>query len=177
MQILECCDLDRVSRHRADSASGGIGGGKSSDAGDVVADRGASNGFFVVKGFAAQRRVDDQIHFARFDKVHDVGAAFVYFVNGFDLEPGFLECGGGAARGDNLEASRQQVFGEAGNFTLVAVIDADENGAFHWESLSRGELSFREGETEGGGDAHHFPGGAHFRAKNRIHAAEFIERE
>ena len=57
------------------------------------------------------------------------------------------------------------------------IVDAEERRALQRETLAGGELGFCESEPEGGGDAHHFAGGAHFRAEDRIDTAEFVERE
>ena len=59
MQILQGVDLGAVAGHGADAAGGGAGSGKRGDAGNVVTNGGAADRFFVVEGFAAERRIDD----------------------------------------------------------------------------------------------------------------------
>ncbi len=88
MEILECGNVHGLTghRHRSNSFCGGGGGGERGDAGNVVADCGAADGFFVVEGFAAERRVDDEIYFGGFDEVDDVRPAFIYFEDGFDFD-------------------------------------------------------------------------------------------
>ena len=83
MQILKSGNFGALIEQSANAAGGGVGGRKCRDAGNIVANRSAANGFFVVEGLAAQRRVDDQVDLAGFNEVDDVGAAFVYFENGF----------------------------------------------------------------------------------------------
>ena len=60
---------------------------------------------------------------------------------------------------------------------LVVVVHADENNAGLRQPLAGGELRLGEREAEGRRNTHHFAGGAHFGAENRIDAAEFVERK
>ena len=65
VQILQGAHFGFVAGHGANAARGSAGGGKRGDAGNVVADGGAANGFFVVERFAAERRIDEQIALCR----------------------------------------------------------------------------------------------------------------
>ena len=88
---------------------------------------------FVVEGFAAERRVDHGNNFAGLDEVHDVRAAFVHFVNGFDFDARAGESGGGAAGGDDFNSGGEKVRDEA-DVALIVIVDA---GAVRWR-LSAG---------------------------------------
>ena len=66
VQILQRVDFEGMIDQGANAARGGLRGGKRGDAGHSVTHGGAADGFLVVKGFAAQRRIDDQIDAARF---------------------------------------------------------------------------------------------------------------
>ncbi len=124
MQILKRGDFGALIEQRANSTRGGVGSRKRRDAGNIVANRGAADGLFVVEGFAAQWRVDDQIDFASFHEVDDIGAAFIYFEHGFGGNAGGFERRGGAARGQQTEAKFMELFSEGGEVALVAVVYA-----------------------------------------------------
>ena len=83
MQILQGVYLGAVAGHGANAERRGVRRGKRGNARNVVANRSAADGFFVVKRFAAERRVDQQIDLAGLDQVDDIRAPFVYFVNRF----------------------------------------------------------------------------------------------
>src|SRR5271155_768821 len=177
MKVLEGGNVGGVSGHGANAAGGGAGGRQRGDAGNVVAHGGAANGFFVVEGFAAERRVDDQIHLAGLDQVHDIRAALVHFVHRFKLDPRASECCAGASRGDDSQAGGSEVLGDGGDMALVVVVDAHEDNSRERQALACGELRLGKGEAECGGNAHYFASRAHLGTEDGIHAAEFIERE
>ena len=102
MQVLQGGYVHGVSGHGTNAAGRRAGGGKRGDAWDVVTDRGATDGFLVVEGLAAERSVDDEVDFAGFDQVDDIRTAFVDLVDGFDFDTRAGESGRGAARGDDL---------------------------------------------------------------------------
>jgi hypothetical protein len=56
---------------------------------------------------------------------------------------------------------------------LVVVGDADEHRAFGRQFLAGGDLRLGKGLAEVVGHAHHFSGGAHLGAKNRVDAGKF----
>ena len=72
----------------ADAVHGGGGACKGGDAGNVMGDCGAADGFLVEEGVAAERGVDDEVDLSALDIVHDVGPAFVDLVNGLDVNAG-----------------------------------------------------------------------------------------
>src|SRR4029077_12881545 len=98
MEILERSNVDGVPRHRANSLCSGGGGRKSGDARYVVADGCTTNRFFVVEGFAAQRRVNHQIHFGGLDQVDDIRPTLIDFEDGFDFNSDRCQWGSGSAR-------------------------------------------------------------------------------
>src|SRR5579871_6953034 len=104
VQRLQRRNFDRLLDQSANAARGGVGRGKRGDAGNVVPNGGPADRFFIVEGFAAERRVQNHVHFARLHQVHDVGPAFVYLVDGLGGNAGGFKSGGGAARGDQAEA-------------------------------------------------------------------------
>ena len=115
--------------------------------------------------------------FPGLDQVDDVGAAFVHFEDGFGRNARGFERRGGAARGEQAEAEFVQFLAERAEMALVAVVDAEKNGALARQPLAGGELRFGEGQAVRRGDAHDFAGGAHFGTENGVHAAEFVERK
>ena len=109
VQVLQSGNFEFSLTLRAQTSYRGIGGRERGDAGHVVANRCATNGFFVVEGFAAERGVNDQIHFARFYQVDDIRPAFVYFEHCLDLTRS-LKRRRGAARGNQLESEDYKFF-------------------------------------------------------------------
>src|SRR6266851_8920686 len=169
MQVLQRSDLDSLFNQGANTARGGVAGSESGDARDVVADGGAANGFFIVKGFAAEWSVDDQIDLAGLDEVDDVGAAFVYFEYAFGLDARSVQRGSGAARGGELKAERRELFADGGEMFFVAVVHAEKHATLAGQALARGELCFGKGLAVGSGNAHDFAGGAHLWTEDSIH--------
>src|SRR5215831_15495464 len=72
MQMLERSDLDFVALHRANASGRCTSRRKRGDARYVVSHGSSANRFLVVKGFAAERRIDQQIDLAGFDQVDDI---------------------------------------------------------------------------------------------------------
>src|SRR5580692_7938988 len=175
MQILEGGDFRALIEQSANSAGGGVGRGECCNAWNVITNRRATNRFFVVERFAAERRVDDQVDLAGFDEVNDVGPALVYFEDGFCWNPCSFECRGGTAGSEQPEAKLVKLFSERAKVSLVAIVDAEKNRAFARQPLSRSELRFREGQTIGSGNTHHFARRSHLGTQNGVHAAEFVE--
>ena len=83
VQILKRVDAERMIDQRTNAAGRGLRRGKRGDAGDLVTHCGAPDGFFVIKGLAAEGRINDQIDATGFDQVDDVRTAFVSLVDGF----------------------------------------------------------------------------------------------
>src|SRR5271155_5415942 len=117
-----------------------MGRRKSRDARNVIANRGAANGFFVVERFAPQRCVDYQIDFTRFDEVDDVRPAFVYFKNRLRGDSCRFQSRRRAARREQAEAKIVKFFSKGAKVPFVAIIDAEKNRALAWQPLSRREL-------------------------------------
>src|SRR5665213_4424770 len=130
MQILQGVYFGFVAGHRADAESGSTRRGKGGDARNVIAYRGAANRFFVIERFAAEGRIDEQIHLARFYEVHDIRTAFVHLVNGFHFDAGLAQSGGGAARGDYFQSSGNEVSGHGLRVLFVPVTNAHEHNTF-----------------------------------------------
>src|SRR5580692_10374373 len=175
MQILEGGDFRALIEQSANSAGGGVGRGECCNAWNVITNRRATNRFFVVERFAAERRVDDQVDLAGFDEVNDVGPALVYFEDGFCWNPCSFECRGGTAGSEQPEAKLVKLFSERAKVSLVAIVDAEKNRAFARQPLSRSELRFREGQTIGSGNTHHLARRPHLGTQNGVHTAEFVE--
>src|SRR5271169_63305 len=109
MQILQSSDFGALIEKRANAAGGSVSRRKRRDARNVIANRRAANGFLVVKRFAAERRVDDQIDLAGLDEVNDVGAAFIHLEDGLGWNPGRFERSGRAARRKQRETKIVQL--------------------------------------------------------------------
>src|SRR5690242_17640722 len=103
MKIVQSRYLYSLLDQRATAVRGGLARGQRRDARNVVANRGAANGFFIVEGFAAQRRIDDQIDLAGLDEVNDIGPAFVYFEDAFGFDACSVQSSSGAASGGELK--------------------------------------------------------------------------
>ncbi len=70
----------------------------------------------------ADWRVDDELNLVVFDRVKDVGAAFMYLQDKLHIEAMFFE---GAARtlgGDDFEAEVNQVFDDRNSSELFAIV-------------------------------------------------------
>src|SRR5579863_834760 len=175
MQILKRSHFGSLVDQGLDSQSCRVCGRKRCDAGNVMPDCGAPDGFFVVERFAAERRVDDQINLARLHEVDDVWATFVHLEHGFRFNSRSFQRRRGAARREEAESEFFQSFAEWTDLTLVAVVDAEEDCAFERQALTSSELCFCECLAVGGRNAHDFTGRSHFGAENRVDAAEFAE--
>ena len=66
MQILQRRDFRALVEQRFNSPCRRVRRRQRGDARNVIANRRAANGFFVVKRFSAQRSIDNQIDFRRF---------------------------------------------------------------------------------------------------------------
>src|SRR5580700_6405102 len=83
VQILKRVNAERMIDQRTNATGRGLRCGKRCNAGDFVTHGSAPDRFFVVKGLAAEGRINDQIDATGFDQIDDVGAAFVSLVDGF----------------------------------------------------------------------------------------------
>ncbi len=88
------------------------------------------------------------------------------------IRPAPLKHVGRAFGGDDFEAEIDVAAGQLDGCLLVVVVDGEEDGAAGGQNLAGGELRLGEGFAEGGGHAHHFAGGLHLRAENRIDAGK-----
>src|SRR5579863_8874536 len=175
MQILQSRNFDSLFDQRANAARRGVSGGKRCDTRNVVANGGAANRFFIVEGFASERRIDDQVAFAGLNQVNDVGAALIYFEDALGLYAGGVQSRGGAASSGKLKPERRKFFSDRGEMFFVAVVDAEKDRSFAWQALPGGQLRFGESLAIRRRYPHNFTGRAHFRAENSVHAAEFVE--
>ena len=91
MQRLQGVHLNRVFDHRVNPARGGNGGGERRDARNVVANRGATDVFLILKRLATEWRVDDHVHFPRLHQVHNVRSPLVHFVDRLRRDAGSLQ--------------------------------------------------------------------------------------
>src|ERR1700758_4986618 len=104
VQVLQRGNLDALLVEGANSPRCRVGRGQRGNTRYIVANCSAPNRLLVVKRFAAQWRVDDQIDFSGFHQVYNVGPALVHFEDRFRLDScGFQSCGG-AARGQQPKA-------------------------------------------------------------------------
>ena len=135
--------------HRANPASSGARGRKSGDARNVVADGGAADGFFVVEGLAAERRVDHQIDFPCLDEVDDVGAALVHFENRFDLDACCVKAAAVPRVAKIFNPAATRSFATVADVPLVAIVYANENDALLRQALPGCKLRFGKRQAEG----------------------------
>ncbi len=115
---------------------------------------------------------------AAFQQVDGVGPAFVHLEHRLALQAGGAQRGGGAARGHQLEAQigetcapRPPLPACRRSLTLMKTVPFSGSGV---PALI---CAFRNASPKLIAHAHHFAGGAHFRAERRVHAGEFVERE
>src|SRR3984957_20743686 len=151
MQILQGGNFGALIETRANPAGGGVGRRKRCDTRNVISNGGPSNRFFVVEGFSAQRRVDDQVDVAGFDEIDDIRPALVHLEDGFCWNACGFECGGGASCGKQQETEIMQLFPERAEVLLVAVVDTQKNRALARKALPGSELCFRERQSVRGG--------------------------
>ena len=163
-----------------DALHGVVGTGEGRDVGDLVLDGGLADGAFVLDGVAlCPRRVDDEVHLLVQDDVEDVGAAFSNLVHHFALHASLFVELGGTFGSVNLEAELLEfltdfnsLFGE-----VHLVRQANQHGTFVREEGTCGFLALVVSESVVVGKAEHLTSGAHFRAENRVHLRELVERE
>src|SRR5258707_6918910 len=146
--------------------------GQRGDARNVVAYRRATNRFFVIERFAPEGRVDHQIDFARFHQVHNVGAALVYFENGFGFDAGGFQRSRGSASGQQSKTQRRELPSECPQMVLVTVVDTEEDRPLARQALPRGKLGLRERLSTTARNSHTFAGRTHLRTKNRVDTTE-----
>ena len=79
--------------------------------------------------------------------------------------------------GVQLKAELQQLGRQIDDALLIAFAYRQQRAAALLHIALSAQHRFREGFGKGTAHAHHFTGGAHFRAENRIHALEFVERQ
>ena len=72
--------------------------------GHAIGHRVSADGFLVAEGMRSGGRVNHQLQRTGFQQIDRVRAALVDFEDGLALQPGGVERGGGAARGDELES-------------------------------------------------------------------------
>ena len=135
------------------------------------------DGLLVEPRLGTVRGVDDQVDALAFDQVDHVGAAFLHFIDTFDVEPGLFEDVRGTRGGYQLESHVDEATGNVGDLRLVVVGDADEDRTLRRQFLSSGDLRLGEGFAEVVGDAHDFASGAHFWAEDGIDAGQLTPRE
>src|ERR1700726_1455488 len=109
VQILERVDAKGMIDQRTNAAGCSLRRGKRGDAGDPVTHSGAPDGFFVIEGLAAERRINDQIDATGFDQIDDVRAAFVSLIDGFGSYARRGERCGGAASGQQSESEFREI--------------------------------------------------------------------
>ena len=139
MDFLQAPDTDGVAPAGLDGLDGGFGAGHCGDAGDSIRHRVAADRFFVGEGVrAAGGGVDDQVERTGFQQIHGIRPAFIYFENGFRLDSGGADGGGGAAGRGNLESQRVEAFRQGDGDQFVAIVDADEDPSLVGQRLAGG---------------------------------------
>src|SRR5262249_9768323 len=170
VQVLESSYFSSLLNESPNSACGGMSGCQRGDTRNVVTNRRAPDGLFVIKGFPSERCIDDQIDLAGFDQIHDVGAAFVDLEHRLRFNASRTQRRRGSARSGKLEVERRQFSANRNKVLFVAIVHAEKYRALARQALARGELRFGEREAVGCGDAHHLARGAHFRAEDGVYA-------
>ena len=170
-------DFAALLEQRVNTARRGVRCGKRRDARNMIADGGAANRFFVIKRFAAERRVHDQVDLAGFHQVHDVRPAFIHFEDGLRFDARRLQSGGRSPRSHDAEPELGELLANRSDVPLVAVVHADEHCAAPRKPLARSELRLGKRLPECRGNTHDFTRRAHLGSKNRVHAPKFVERE
>ena len=146
------------------------------DVGDLVLDGGLPDVGVVVLGAAADRRVDDEVHFAVGDGVDQVRSSFQTLQHRFGFDAVLVKIGAGAFGREDLEAKFLEERGGLKQH-LVVIGDRHQNSAFRRELLVGRDLRLEVGETRGCGDAQDFAGASHFRSKHRVDFREHVEGE
>ncbi len=109
MILLQRSDVQAFAPNRAYAIDRGCSAGDGGDAGYMMIDGRAPNRLLVKEGFAAERRVNDEIHLAALDVVHNMRPAFVHFVHCFDLDARTPQHPSGSARRDDLETDLNEI--------------------------------------------------------------------
>ncbi len=105
------------------------------------------------------------------------GTTLFDFVDPLHRHPGLLDGVGRALGRHEVKAEFHVLPGKVDQVRLVAIADAEENGAFGRQLQAGGKLRFGERFAEVVGHAHHFAGGFHLRAEDGVDAGELIPRE
>src|SRR2546422_967745 len=106
---LQRSDVQAFAPNRAYAIDRGSSARDGGDAGYMMIDGRAPNRHLVKEGFAAERRVNDEIHLAALDVVHNMRPAFVHFVHCFDLDARTPQHPSGSARRDDLETDLKEI--------------------------------------------------------------------
>ena len=172
MQILQRRHIHRMPRHRPHPPRSRASSRKRGNARNVVTHRRPANRFLVVKRFAPERRINDQIHLGRLDQIHNIRPPFIHLVNRLHFDPRASQSRRSPARSDNFQTRRQQILHHKCHMPLVVIVHAKKHRPALRQALPRGKLRLRKSQTESGRNSHHFARRAHLRPQNRIHARE-----
>ena len=114
---------------------------------------------------------------AGFDQVHDVGPAFVHFEHFVAGDAGGVQRRGGAARGDQFESQGDKFLASGTMWRLSRSFTLRKIVPLRGRLCPAASCALANASPKDVRDAHHFAGGAHLRAEDGVHAAEFVERE
>src|SRR5438067_1793376 len=109
MVFLKRPHVQALASNRAYPVDRGCGARDRSDAGHMMGDRCAADCLFVEEGFAAERRIDDEIDLAALDVVDDMRPAFINFINGLNIDAGTTKHLRRSARRNDLETDFDEV--------------------------------------------------------------------
>ena len=104
-------------------------------------------------------------------------ATFGHLIDAAYFQARGLDKFSGASCRNHFKTQRDQVTRNACHQRLVVVTNADESGTASRQYFARAHLSFGKCFAECITHTHHFTGGLHLRAKNRVYTREFGEWE
>src|SRR5690606_24826370 len=154
-----------------------LGTGKRGGVGHLMLQGAATDVGRITDRLRAIGGVHNQRNLIVFNHIDNVRTAFGNFIDPLHRHAGFTQHTTGTFGRDQTETTFDQAFGHIHHTRLVGITHVQEGHAAFRQLGTRTQLSFIESFAESGAGTHHFTGGFHFRAEDRIHTLELVERE
>lgn len=156
MMHLQAADFERFLAQGADALHRRHCRAERGDQRDAVDIRCTADCRAVLMRLPAQRCVDDQMEFARADRIHDMRRAVGDLVDRLDGQADHLQPFCRSRCANEREAEIVQVASNLRRRALVVIVDADQHRTSLWQWGVRRHFRLDEGVTEAAGVSHHF---------------------
>src|ERR1700722_12286863 len=137
----------------------------------------AANRIRFPNGLLTLGGVDDKVNLIVFDHIHYVRSSFANLVDAPAGDTRLSQRVRRPLRGEDLEATLDELTSKPYRTRLIAVTHTDEAYAVTRQRHARSGLSFGIGLSERPPGAHDLTRGLHLRPQNRVSLGELIERK